>query len=53
MPPTINHQVADDECAVDCVPNAARRVEVTHALVTAASYAGHCSALVLSACSGG
>src|SRR5262249_46870135 len=49
VPPTINHQVADDECDVDCVPNAARRMKVTHALVTASSYAGHCSALVLSA----
>jgi 3-oxoacyl-[acyl-carrier-protein] synthase II len=53
IPPTINYQVADDECGVDCVPNAARRVEVSHTLVTASSYAGHCSALVLSACSGG
>src|SRR5262245_24223072 len=47
--PTINHQVADDECGVDCVPNAARRMEVREALVTASSYAGHCSALLLSA----
>jgi 3-oxoacyl-[acyl-carrier-protein] synthase II len=52
VPPTINHRVADEECPVDCVPNAARRMEVTHALVTASSYAGHSSALVLSACSG-
>jgi 3-oxoacyl-[acyl-carrier-protein] synthase II len=52
VPPTINHRVADEECEVDCVPNAARRMEVTHALVTASSYAGHCSALVLSACPG-
>jgi len=49
VPPTINHRVADEECDVDCVPNAARRMKVTHALVTASSYAGHCSALVLSA----
>jgi 3-oxoacyl-[acyl-carrier-protein] synthase II len=53
VPPTINHRVADEDCAVDCVPNAARHMEVAHALVTASSYAGHCSALVLSACSGG
>ena len=49
VPPTINHQVADDECGVDCVPNAARRMEVRETLVTASSYAGHCSALLLSA----
>jgi ribonuclease E len=49
VPPTINHRVADEECDVDCVPNTARRMEVTHALVTASSYAGHCSALLLSA----
>jgi len=53
VPPTINHRVADEECAVDCVPNAPRHMEVTRALVTASSYAGHCSALLLSACSGG
>ena len=53
VPPTINHRVADEDCAVDCVPNAARHMEVTHALVTASSYAGHCSALLLSACPGG
>jgi 3-oxoacyl-[acyl-carrier-protein] synthase II len=52
VPPTINHRVADEECDVDCVPNAARRMAVTHALVTASSYAGHCSALLLSAASG-
>jgi 3-oxoacyl-[acyl-carrier-protein] synthase II len=50
VPPTINHQVADDECGVDCVPNAARRMEVKEALVTASSSAGHCSAVLLSAC---
>jgi 3-oxoacyl-[acyl-carrier-protein] synthase II len=50
VPPTINHRVADEACAVDCVPNVARRMEVTRALVTASSYAGHCAALVLSAC---
>jgi len=49
VPPTINHRVTDEECDVDCVPNAARRMKVTHALVTASSSAGHCSALVLSA----
>jgi len=41
----------DDTCEVDCVPNAARHLEVTHALVTASSAAGHCSALLLSGCS--
>jgi 3-oxoacyl-[acyl-carrier-protein] synthase II len=49
IPPTINHRFADEECDVDCVPNTARRMEVTHALVTASSYAGHCSAVLLSA----
>ena len=49
VPPTINHRVADDDCAIDCVPNTARRMEVSHALVTASSSAGHVSALVLSA----
>src|SRR5262249_21826305 len=49
VPPTINHRVADEECDVDCVPNAARRMKVTHAIVTASSYAGHCWGLVLSA----
>ncbi len=50
VPPTINHRVADEACAVDCVPNVARRMEVTRALVTASSYSGHCAALLLSAC---
>jgi 3-oxoacyl-[acyl-carrier-protein] synthase II len=53
VPPTINHQVGDDECDVDCVPNESRRMELTEALVTASSYAGHCSALLLSAHPGG
>src|SRR5215470_16648982 len=53
VPPTINHRVADEECDVDCVPNVARHMDVTDALVTASSSAGHCSAVVLSACSGG
>jgi 3-oxoacyl-[acyl-carrier-protein] synthase II len=48
VPPTINHHVEDDECGVDCVPNAARRMEVKETLVTASSAAGHCSALLLS-----
>src|SRR5262249_18409854 len=46
--PTINHRVEDDACNVDCVPNAARRLDVTHALVTASSSAGQCSALLFS-----
>jgi len=53
VPPTINHQVADGDCDVDCVPNAARRMEVQKALVTASSSAGHCAALLLSACTDG
>ncbi len=52
VPPTINHRVADDDCAIDCVPNTARRMEVRHALVTASSAAGHSSALMLSASTG-
>lgn len=50
VPPTINHRVADADCPIDCVPETARRMAVRHALVTAASPVGHCSALLLSGC---
>jgi 3-oxoacyl-[acyl-carrier-protein] synthase II len=53
VPPTINHRVADDDCAVDCVPNTARHMEVRHALLTASSRAGQSAAVLLSACGDG
>jgi len=53
VPPTINHQVTDGDCEIDCVPNTARRMEVQQALVTASSYTGHCAAVLLSACTDG
>jgi len=33
IPPTINHQTADPECALDCVPNKIRAKEINKALI--------------------
>jgi 3-oxoacyl-[acyl-carrier-protein] synthase II len=33
IPPTINYQTEDPECALDCVPNKSRTKEINRALV--------------------
>jgi len=41
VPPTINFEEPDPECALDCVPNAARELPVRLALNNAAAFGGN------------
>ncbi|MCX5800395.1 MAG: beta-ketoacyl-ACP synthase II [Candidatus Eisenbacteria bacterium] len=47
IPPTINYEFPDEECDVDCVPNEARRQEVTVAMSNSLGFGGHNSTLVI------
>ncbi len=47
IPPTINHETLDPECAVDLVANVARAVPVPVAVSTSLAFGGNDSALVL------
>lgn len=40
LPPTIGFRVADPECAIDCIPNEARRVSVGVALSNSFAFGG-------------
>jgi 3-oxoacyl-[acyl-carrier-protein] synthase II len=51
IPPTINFETPDPDCAVDCVPNRARRARTTTALVNGAGFGGNNSCLVVTRCS--
>lgn len=46
LPPTINYHTPDPNCAMDCVPNAARPAEVNVALSAAFGFGGHNTVLV-------
>jgi 3-oxoacyl-[acyl-carrier-protein] synthase II len=48
LPPTINQEVADPQCDLDYIPNAARRTKVDHSLSNSMGFGGHNVALVLS-----
>ena len=47
VPPTINRTTPDPACALDVVPEGARRVEVDYALTTAFGFGGHNTVLAL------
>jgi 3-oxoacyl-[acyl-carrier-protein] synthase II len=47
LPPTINFEVKDDSCIVDCVPNRSRPMRIKHALITSFGPGGYNSACVL------
>lgn len=46
IPPTINFQTPDPECAIDCVPNACRRQRVDIALNNASAFGGNNAAVI-------
>ena len=47
VPPTINHETPDPECAIDCVPNVARRKKVNIALNNGFAFGGNNACLVV------
>jgi len=47
IPPTINYEMPDPECDVDCVPNQSRRHTVTIALNNSYAFGGNNACLVL------
>jgi 3-oxoacyl-[acyl-carrier-protein] synthase II len=47
LPPTINLENQDPECAIDCVPNRARKAKVEHALTNSFGFGGTNGALLL------
>ena len=47
IPPTINFEIPDPECDIDCVPNTARRHKVNIALNNSYAFGGNNSSLVL------
>lgn len=47
IPPTINHDETDPECALDCVPNQARHAELNVVQNNALAFAGNNAVLIL------
>ncbi len=46
VPPTINYQVPDPECDLDCVPNTARQTKVNACINNSFGFGGHNASLV-------
>ena len=46
VPPTIHYETPDPSCPVDCVPNEARDLAVTHALNNSFAFGGNNCAVV-------
>jgi len=49
MPPTINYEVPDPDCDLDCVPNTARQAPLAHIVSNSLGFGGHNVSLVFSA----
>ncbi|MBI5833466.1 MAG: beta-ketoacyl-ACP synthase II [Armatimonadetes bacterium] len=49
VPPTINYEVPDPACDLDCVPNTARELKVTAAMSNSFGFGGHNCSLVVKA----
>ena len=47
IPPTINYEVPDEECDLDCVPNESRDGKIEVALSNAFGFGGHNTCLVI------
>ena len=48
LPPTINHDHADEECDLDYVPNVMRKAGVEHAMTNSFGFGGTNASLILS-----
>ncbi|PIY82651.1 MAG: 3-oxoacyl-ACP synthase [Candidatus Omnitrophica bacterium CG_4_10_14_0_8_um_filter_44_12] len=46
-PPTINYDTLDKECAIDCVPNEARKINIRVAVNNSSAFGGNNACLVL------
>ena len=46
IPPTINYETPDPDCAIDCVPNTARKTKVDIALNSASAFGGNNACVV-------
>jgi len=46
IPPTINYEIPDPECDIDCVPNACRRQQVDVAINNASAFGGNNASVV-------
>jgi 3-oxoacyl-[acyl-carrier-protein] synthase II len=48
LPPTINHDHADEKCDLDYVPNVMRKARVKHAMTNSFGFGGTNASLILS-----
>ena len=46
MPPTINYQIPDPECDIDCVPNTGRAAKIDCVMSNSLAFGGHNACLV-------
>lgn len=46
IPPTVNYQMSDEECDLDCVKNVGREKQMEYALTNSLGFGGHNSVLI-------